>query len=85
MADLSGDEASLSVPPEFYSGHNNGNVRNSPPLTASASFREGRSITRRRAPMRPPSLDADEFFNLMHGSDPVKIELNRLENEVRGV
>lgn len=34
--------------------------------------------------MRPPSLDADEFFNLMHGSDPVKIELNRLENEVRG-
>lgn len=63
MTDLSGDEASLSVPPEF---------------------REGRSATRRRAPMRPPSLDADEFFNLMHGSDPVKIELNRLENEVRG-
>ncbi|KAL1828992.1 hypothetical protein ACET3Z_007404 [Daucus carota] len=83
MTDLSGDEASQSVPPEFYSGHNNGNVRNSPPLTASASFREGRSTTRRRAPMRPPSLDADEFFNLMHGSDPVKIELNRLENEVR--
>lgn len=81
MTDLSGDEASLSVPPEFYSGHHNGNVRNSPP---SASYREGRSATRRRAPMRPPSLDADEFFNLMHGSDPIKIELNRLENEVRG-
>ncbi|KAL8112306.1 hypothetical protein AgCh_019854 [Apium graveolens] len=79
MTDLSGDEASLSVTPEFYSGHINENV----PLTASASFREGRSATRRRAPMRPPSLDADEFFNLMHGSDPVKIELNRLENEVR--
>ncbi|XP_074328514.1 microtubule-associated protein 70-2-like [Apium graveolens] len=79
MTDLSGDEASLSVTPEFYSGHINENV----PLTASTSFREGRSATRRRAPMRPPSLDADEFFNLMHGSDPVKIELNRLENEVR--
>ncbi|KAK1374692.1 Myosin heavy chain [Heracleum sosnowskyi] len=74
MTDLSADEA------EFYSGHNDGNVRNSP---ASESFREGRSATRRRAPMRPPSLDADELFNLMHGSDPIKIELNRLENEVR--
>ena len=30
-----------------------------------------------------PSLDADEFMNLLHGSDPVKVELNRLENEVR--
>jgi len=32
-----------------------------------------------------PSFDADnEFMNLLHGSDPVRIELNRLENEVRG-
>lgn len=30
-----------------------------------------------------PSLDADEFINLLHGSDPVKVELNRLENDVR--
>jgi hypothetical protein len=31
-----------------------------------------------------PSFDADnEFMNLLHGSDPVRIELNRLENEVR--
>lgn len=29
-------------------------------------------------------LDADELLTLMHGSDPVKVELNRLENEVRG-
>ena len=29
-------------------------------------------------------LDADELLTLMHGSDPVKVELTRLENEVRG-
>ena len=51
-------------------------------VTVLGSFREGRS-SRRRAPLRP-SLDADEFMNLLHGSDPVKVELNRLENEVRG-
>lgn len=28
-------------------------------------------------------MEADEFLNLLHGSDPVKVELNRLENEVR--
>lgn len=33
--------------------------------------------------MMKPSMDADEFINLLHGSDPVRVELNRLENEVR--
>ena len=28
-------------------------------------------------------MDTDEFLYLFHGSDPVKVELNRLENEVR--
>ncbi|XP_019424065.1 PREDICTED: microtubule-associated protein 70-2-like [Lupinus angustifolius] len=51
------------------------------PVTVSGSFKEGKSSSRRRA-IRP-SLDADEFMNLFHGSDPVKVELNRLENEVR--
>ncbi|KAG5531034.1 hypothetical protein RHGRI_025851 [Rhododendron griersonianum] len=50
------------------------------PLSASGSFRGSRQ---RRAPARQPSMDADEFMNLLHGSDPVKVELNRLENEVR--
>ncbi|KAL2904615.1 Microtubule-associated protein 70-1 [Bienertia sinuspersici] len=53
-----------------------------PPLAVSGSFKEGKSSSRRR-PSRRPSLDADEFMNLLHGSDPVKVELNRLENEVR--
>ncbi|KAH0784044.1 hypothetical protein KY290_003642 [Solanum tuberosum] len=72
---------------EFSSGENGvggggGNVRETTPLTVSASFKEGKSSRRKTAVMRP-SLDADEFFNLLHGSDPVKLELNRLENEVR--
>ncbi|XP_022726706.1 microtubule-associated protein 70-2-like [Durio zibethinus] len=55
-----------------------------PPLMVSASFKEsgGKGSSRRR-PVRP-SFDADnEFITLLHGSDPVKVELNRLENEVR--
>lgn len=28
--------------------------------------------------------DTEDLLNLLHGSDPVKVELNRLENEVRG-
>ncbi|XVF49852.1 hypothetical protein PTKIN_Ptkin04bG0049600 [Pterospermum kingtungense] len=56
-----------------------------PPLTVSASFKEsgGKGSSRRRVVR--PSFDADnEFITLLHGSDPVKVELNRLENEVRG-
>ncbi|KAJ4845349.1 hypothetical protein Tsubulata_031023 [Turnera subulata] len=54
------------------------------PLTVSGSFKEGpKSASSRRRPVRP-SFDADnEFITLLHGSDPVKVELNRLENEVR--
>ncbi|GLT28365.1 hypothetical protein SLA2020_033050 [Shorea laevis] len=55
-----------------------------PHLTVSASFKEsgGKGSSRRRT-IRP-SFDADnEFLTLLHGSDPVKVELNRLENEVR--
>ncbi|XP_061351219.1 microtubule-associated protein 70-2-like isoform X2 [Gastrolobium bilobum] len=71
MAEVSGDggvEATVATPPSF---------------TVSGSFKEGKSSSRRRAPSMRPSLDADEFMNLLHGSDPVKVELNRLENEVR--
>ncbi|CAN6239508.1 unnamed protein product [Urochloa humidicola] len=37
----------------------------------------------RRRGMVQAGLDADDLLTLMHGSDPVKVELNRLENEVR--
>ncbi|CAL5195765.1 unnamed protein product [Lathyrus oleraceus] len=68
MADVSGDGGEMATPA---------------PLTVSGSFKEGKSSLRRRGSARQPSMDADEFMNLLHGSDPVKVELNRLENEVR--
>ncbi|CAF1973852.1 hypothetical protein HID58_075412 [Brassica napus] len=58
-----------------------------PSLTVSASYKEsggGKSSSTRR-PIRP-SFEAaadNELITLLHGSDPVKVELNRLENEVR--
>lgn len=58
---------------DFYGGRSAG----------FGSFKDGKGSSRRRAAMRP-SMDADEFMTLLHGSDPVKVELNRLENEVRG-
>lgn len=92
MAEISGDLGGVSPATEApeLSGRGNGAAAPAvtptppPPLTVSGSFKEGKSSTRRRAHMRP-SMDSDEFINLLHGSDPVKVELNRLENEVRGV
>lgn len=78
MAEVTGDGGGLST----------AEVVTPASFTVSGSFKEGKggssSSRRRGSMMRPPSLDADEFMNLLHGSDPVKVELNRLENEVRG-
>ncbi|RID53493.1 hypothetical protein BRARA_G00880 [Brassica rapa] len=59
-----------------------------PSLTVSASYKEsggGKSSSSKRRPSRP-SFEAaadNELITTLHGSDPVKVELNRLENEVR--
>lgn len=53
------------------------------PFSDGPALTAVRSASRRRTSVRS-SLDADDFINLLHGSDPVKVELNRLENEVRG-
>ncbi|MCL7041493.1 hypothetical protein MKW94_025975 [Papaver nudicaule] len=91
MADLPGDNdgfSSITMMSDFnYSGgggRSGGSMGNevAPPSIGSASYREGGKSLRRRPSVRP-SLDADEFMNMLHGSDPVKVELNRLENEVR--
>ncbi|KAG1334868.1 Microtubule-associated protein 70-2 [Cocos nucifera] len=54
-------------------------------LTASASFKgEGKAgPALRRRPSIKPSLEVEEFINMLHGSDPVRVELSRLENEAR--
>ncbi|KAL6187542.1 hypothetical protein ACLB2K_038940 [Fragaria x ananassa] len=81
MEEVSGDGGSPMT--EYGNGLPPGyNPTPPPPLTVSGSFKEGKSSSRRRA-IRRPSMDGDEFINLLHGSDPVKVELNRLENEVR--
>lgn len=69
MAEVSGDGGGMATPA---------------PLSVSGSFKDVKGSSRRRGSARQPSMDADEFMNLLHGSDPVKVELNRLENEVRG-
>ncbi|KAF8040130.1 hypothetical protein BT93_B2377 [Corymbia citriodora subsp. variegata] len=84
MAEASGDGGAPAELPGGGGGcGSNGRAEAAPPLTVSSSFKEGRSGSRRRTSVRP-SFDADnEFITLLHGSDPVKLELNRLENEVR--
>jgi hypothetical protein len=39
-------------------------------------------------PQRPslrlkPTIEVENFINLLHGSDPVRVELTRLENELQ--
>ncbi|XP_078444736.1 microtubule-associated protein 70-2-like [Wolffia australiana] len=54
-------------------------------LTVSGSFRsEGTKAgsLRRRGSIRPSS-EVEDLMGLMHGSDPIRFELTRLENEVR--
>ncbi|KAJ9554119.1 hypothetical protein OSB04_018164 [Centaurea solstitialis] len=87
MEELTGDATGMTWN-GGDSGSGGGNVR--PPMAETTPFIGGGRVSgsgsgtggRRRFPVRP-SLDADEFMNLLHGSDPVKLELNRLENEVR--
>ncbi|KAG8475546.1 hypothetical protein CXB51_032356 [Gossypium anomalum] len=86
MAEISGEAAEIGS-----NGRSDSPVRMSlttavvaPPLAVSASFKEsgGKGSSRRKVVR--PSFDADnEFITLLHGSDPVKVELNRLENEAR--
>ncbi|CAI0549982.1 unnamed protein product [Linum tenue] len=96
MADASGEGADLNggtptPAASVFTAANAGGTPTSaapplaPPLTVSGSFKEGpRSSSRRRTAAVRKSFDADnEFMTLLHGSDPVKVELNRLENEVR--
>ncbi|KAL2631414.1 hypothetical protein R1flu_016100 [Riccia fluitans] len=61
--------------------YNNGKQNLDLQALAALSKSEGKS-TRRKSLVRP-SLETEDLLNLLHGSDPVKVELNRLENEVR--
>jgi hypothetical protein len=51
--------------------------RSKKPNTAGAGAGAGGVISR-------GGSEVDDIITLLHGSDPVRVELNRLENEVRG-
>ncbi|KAL5812024.1 hypothetical protein ACOSQ3_026974 [Xanthoceras sorbifolium] len=53
-----------------------------PTLTSSASFKS-RKPKPNAPPVSRPASDVDDIITLLHGSDPVRLELNRLENELR--
>ena len=54
-------------------------------LSSSASFKASRKKSNVAAPpISRVASDVDDIITLLHGSDPVRVELNRLENEVRG-
>lgn len=52
-----------------------------PRLTPSASFKAKKKPA---AAISRAGSEADDIITLLHGSDPVRVELTRLENEVRG-
>ncbi|XP_019091233.1 PREDICTED: microtubule-associated protein 70-2 [Camelina sativa] len=90
MSDVSGDGDVSATVTEHHSTQPPVSNATYPSLTVSASYKEsggggGKSSSSKRRPIRP-SFDAaadNEFITLLHGSDPVKVELNRLENDVR--
>ncbi|XP_008775595.2 microtubule-associated protein 70-1-like [Phoenix dactylifera] len=86
MADLSGGAGGEGHVAEAGGGNAAASSAAAPViLTASASFKgEGKAgPALRRRPSIKPSLEVEEFINMLHGSDPVRVELSRLENEVR--
>ncbi|KAK4795631.1 hypothetical protein SAY86_027957 [Trapa natans] len=53
-------------------------------LSSSASFKSSRRKSIGSAnPIPRGGSDADDMIHLLHGSDPVRVELSRLENEAR--
>ena len=53
-------------------------------LSSSASFKTRKKPNVAAPPISRAGSDVDDIITLLHGSDPVRVELNRLENEVRG-
>ncbi|KVI03415.1 Myosin II heavy chain-like protein [Cynara cardunculus var. scolymus] len=56
----------------------NGSIADSSPLKKSPSFRYARKKSISRT-----ATEIDDIINHLHGSDPVRFELNRLENQLR--
>lgn len=64
-----------------YSNYVNGELEPQK-LTPSASFKAKKKPA---AAISRAGSEMDDIITLLHGSDPVRVELTRLENEVRGL
>jgi len=60
----------------------NGDVAPAPArLTSSASFK----YRKKNGGHSRVGSEVEDFIQMLHGSDPVRVELARLENEIRGI
>lgn len=72
------------LPEEEYESSFYGNGRPPVPDSAGSGLGGTASLKGKKKSVKKGSMENDDFMTLLHGSDPVKVELNRLENEVRG-
>jgi hypothetical protein len=46
-------------------------------------YGDGKGLKQQQRQKLKPALEVEDFINLLHGSDPVRVELTRLENELQ--
>ena len=80
-----GGEEDCGVAAGLACGSSEDAVDSSPSHMALGLPAEMMRSAAKKKPSKKSSLDEDDFLSLLHGSDPVKIELNRLHNMVKGV
>ncbi|THU55947.1 hypothetical protein C4D60_Mb11t12020 [Musa balbisiana] len=78
-----GGEDDCGVAAGLACGSSEDAVDSSPSLMALGLPAEMMKSAAKKKPSKKSSLDEDDFLSLLHGSDPVKIELNRLHNVVK--
>ncbi|KAJ8510477.1 hypothetical protein OPV22_000911 [Ensete ventricosum] len=78
-----GGEEDCAVAAGLACGSSEEAVDSSPSHMALGLPAEMMKSAAKKKPSKKSSLDEDDFLSLLHGSDPVKIELNRLHNMVK--
>ncbi|URD79901.1 ATMAP70 protein [Musa troglodytarum] len=78
-----GGEEDCAVTAGLTCGSSEDAVDSSPSHMALALPAEMMKSAAKKKPSKKSSLDEDDFLSLLHGSDPVKIELNRLHDMVK--
>lgn len=55
-----------------------------PPTISCSSAATHKYGKKRQSIVNRPGSEVDDIVTLLHGSDPLRLELTRLENQVRG-